>query len=129
MFKLEQLTSGTVVPAVKAEDVKQVWALRREVSKKHAGKKDIAIGVNLMTHACSPGADVEAVSFRASILEMALQEGELVPFQHGEEIDESVVQLFATFPFRAINVQPDGSFQLNGKEFEEELQKLAGPSA
>ncbi len=128
MFKLQELLqSGATVPAVKTEDIRQVLALHKEILESRGGDEEFSIGAPLLQKVCSPGADLEAVNFRASMLNAAIAEGELIQFLHDDTVDEAVINLFASFPFRATNIQPDGSFQLNGEEFEEELRKLAGP--
>lgn len=57
---------GEPVPAVDPEDVKTVWQIGREAQGNHAGEH-VAIGVDLMKHACKPGADIEAISYRAGL--------------------------------------------------------------
>jgi hypothetical protein len=55
---------GEPVPAVEPEDVKTVWQIGIDAQANHAGK-NVAVGVDLMKGACKPGADIEAVSYRA----------------------------------------------------------------
>jgi len=127
-------TSGPV-PPVDFEQMKRLFGQLREL-RKGAGQ----VGENQSTPAIGLGAiaapipelspaDIQALMFRCALLGLALsQQDEFADFQHGDDVDEGLLRLFATFPFRADNVQPDGSFQLNKEEFAEELQKLAKPA-
>lgn len=49
---------------------------------------------------------------------------EFAEFIHGDQPDDRLIGLFATFPFRAIEKFSDGSYKLNAEEFNAELQKL-----
>jgi hypothetical protein len=59
--------AGKPVPAVDPEDVKTVWQIGREAQANHPGQ-NVAIGGDLMRHACKPEADIEAVGYRSSLL-------------------------------------------------------------
>lgn len=54
---------------------------------------------DLIAEHCSVGANVEAVFFRHAIMQMLARQGLLAPWQHGEEIEDFVFQVFATYPF------------------------------
>ena len=60
---------GEPVPAVDPEDVKTVWQI---VKARHPAQ-NVAVGVDVMKRACKPGADMEAVYYRASLLGMMTQ--------------------------------------------------------
>ena len=83
-----------------------------------------AIGMNVYRTACSPGANIGAVWFRAANLHLALSRGEFTEFMREGELAGPFLSLWAMFPFKAVNIQQDGSFQLNGAEFAEALRNL-----
>jgi hypothetical protein len=43
---------------------------------------------------------------------------------HDGELTEDFLRLWATFPFKFVDVQEDGGFQLNGDDFIEAAQGL-----
>jgi hypothetical protein len=55
--------AGEPVPIVDPEDVKAVWELGQESVKGHP-QGDVAISVEIFRHACKPGANVPAVTYR-----------------------------------------------------------------
>ena len=80
-----------------------------------------------MRQHCSPGADIQWVWWRSSLLWIALEnDPAFTQFKHGDEVDERLVELFATFPFRIVEMLEDGSFSLNTEEFNAEMQKVFG---
>ena len=102
---------GKVVPAVDPADLKAVLNLRRTVDGKTA-----AVGMNLIKSSCSPDANLDAVVWRWMTMGQAFPEN---------DVTEPVIELFATFPFRFVEV--DGSvYKLNGEEFTREFDKIAG---
>jgi hypothetical protein len=125
VFEPSIITSGAPIPVVAPEDLKRVLRLSREViSKDRTSGQSMAVAVDVIAEICTPGANVGAIFWRCSLLQLAIHQGEFPNFQHDGEVDDVLVNLFATFSFRAVNVQPDGTFQLNRDEFEQELQKL-----
>ena len=58
---------GEPVPQVDPEDLKKCWQLSHEHPEKQA-----AIGMCLLEAVCKPGADVQAVSYRAMLLALVL---------------------------------------------------------
>ena len=64
--------AGEQVPAADSEDVKAAWALTREVEKTHPGRQ-VGIGTEIFERTCRPGADIQAVFYRASMITMLLR--------------------------------------------------------
>jgi hypothetical protein len=58
---------GEPVPEVDPENVKIVWSIQSEAEARHPGQA-VATGAELLKRACKAGADIEAVSYRASQL-------------------------------------------------------------
>jgi hypothetical protein len=101
------------VPAVAPADLKAARAFSRGVQAATGGKAGI-IEPALYQRVCSPGADVEAVWYRASmlgLLEMLptvdpqmFPESPLTSWTHNGELDDAVLQVAAIFPMKRIGV-------------------------
>jgi hypothetical protein len=61
--------AGEPVPQVDPSDLKALWTLYEE-SRKRNPKGGVMIGRSLMQDLCKPGADVTAISYRATKLEL-----------------------------------------------------------
>jgi hypothetical protein len=61
--------AGELVPAVDPDDIKAVWKLRREHEARFQGKR-VGIGRGLVESICKAGADVRAVCYRATMLQL-----------------------------------------------------------
>jgi hypothetical protein len=59
--------AGEAVPQVDPSDMKALWKLGEDSRKRHP-EGGVAIGVNLMQALCKPGANVMAISYRASMI-------------------------------------------------------------
>src|ERR1700719_906877 len=96
------------VAAVDPADLKAVCGFMRNM-KVRAGQHT-AISSSLYESVCSPGADVDAVWYRASmlgLLEMLPQmfpESPLTPWTHNGLLDDAVFQVAATFPMKNMEV-------------------------
>ena len=90
------------VAAVDPDDMKKLWLLFRDVQSRSDSGGGVAIDMRLYERACSPGADVQAVWFRAAILETLkqLRPELLAPWIHDGEFDDAVFQVAATFPMK-----------------------------
>jgi hypothetical protein len=90
---------GEPVPAVDPEDVKTVWQIGRDVEVNHPGK-DVAVGVNVMKQVCKPGADIEAVSYRAGFAWLISQIApeHLARFTREGQLDDAVFRAAAKVP-------------------------------
>jgi len=96
---------GEHVPQVDPDDLKAIWELGREVERDHP-EGNGAIGLGLLKHACKPGADIEAVTYRGSmlgILDMVAQE-QLAPWKKEGLLDDSVFHTAATIPLEWMGV-------------------------
>ena len=101
------------VAAVDPGDLKAVRAFSREVQAATGGQGSM-VESGLYRRVCSPGADIEAVWYRASmlgLLEMLPQmspqmfpESPLTPWMHDGELDDAVLQVAATFPMKRMGV-------------------------
>jgi len=92
---------GEPVPEVDPEDVKTVWQIGRDVEVNHPGKQvAVAVGVSIMKQACKPGADIEAVSYRASFawLISRVAPEHLARFTREGQPDDTVFRAAAKVP-------------------------------
>jgi hypothetical protein len=98
------------VAAVDPADLRAICAFMRDVK----ASTNTAISSSIYENVCSPGADVMAVWYRASmlgLLEMLPQvspqmfpESPLTPWLHNGELDDAVFQVAATFPMKRMGV-------------------------
>ncbi len=90
---------GEPVPAVDPEDVKTVWQIGREAQANHAGKH-VGVEIDLMKHACKPGANIEAVSYRAGLAWLITQIApeHLARFTREGQPDDAVFRAAAKVP-------------------------------
>jgi hypothetical protein len=58
---------GEPVPEVDPSDMKALWKLGEDISKKNPGR-GVAVGVNLMEAHCKPGANIGAITYRAQMI-------------------------------------------------------------
>lgn len=58
---------GELVPQVDPDDVQAVWQQGRELLTRYPNRK-LAVGLSTLQAVCKPGVNVEAVSYRASLL-------------------------------------------------------------
>jgi hypothetical protein len=65
---LASLSEPGFVSPVDPSDIKNVWTMMRETQARHGSNQGVAIGHEFFTRVCSPGADVAAVWYRASML-------------------------------------------------------------
>lgn len=90
---------GEPVPAVDPADVKTVWHIGREAQINHAGENG-AVGVDIMRHACTPGADIEAVFYRAGLVWLITQFAaeDVARFTREGQLDDAVFRAAAKIP-------------------------------
>ena len=59
-----------------------------------------------MASVCSPGADIDAVWLRASLLGIMLKLGVLAEWQRGMGLDDAVYRVAATMPLNGLQLDP-----------------------
>lgn len=97
------------IPPVDPADLRSVWEMQREVQARTAGQHT-TISAEIYKRACSPGANVGAVWFRASLIGMLEMLGVLRPWIHEGVVADAVFKVAATFPMNgmAIGVPQQG---------------------
>jgi hypothetical protein len=58
---------GELVPEVDPEDLKALWRAQQEFQSRYPGKK-VAMGMSIVEQICKPGADIQAIAYRASMM-------------------------------------------------------------
>jgi hypothetical protein len=101
------------VSAVDPADLKAVCAFMRNVETRTTASQNTAIDSRAYENVCGPGADVQAVWYRASMLGLLqmlpkvspmFPESPLTPWTHNGELDDAVIQVAATFPMKNMGV-------------------------
>jgi hypothetical protein len=97
---------GSDVTAVNPDDLRNVWKMMRDLHARDLEGQSGSISGGLYEGACSPGANVVAVWYRASILGVLqmLPGNPLTPWSREGELDDAVFQIAATFPMRKLPV-------------------------
>ena len=96
MTESGSLESDTPLCPVSADDLKRVWDLIRNVIADHG--VGVAIDVGMISQQCDPGADWNAVFFRAALLHYLFESGVLNDWRDGNEPAAVVFQVGAIFP-------------------------------
>ena len=104
----ENLRSGVPAPPVDVNDLKRAWefigTVRAKLSARQnergaaSGLQPIGIDRDLLVKHCRAGANVPALMLRCQFMQMFVQQGLLAPWLHGENPDELLFQVFATYP-------------------------------
>jgi hypothetical protein len=92
------------VSAVDSADLRAAWDLFGDVRARNADQK-VAIGVAMFERACSPGASVRSVYYRAAMLQLCERRGLLSPWLHDGQLEEAVFRVAATFPMKKMQVE------------------------
>lgn len=96
---------GEPVPEVDPEDLKTVWKINRDIQARHPGQQ-VATGRGVFEHACKPGADIQAVGYRAAMLSMLIHLAsnlenpikELGPWLKEDQLEDVVFTAAAKIP-------------------------------
>ena len=88
--------SETPLRPVSADDLKRVWGLIRNVIAEHG--VGVGIDAGIISRQCDPGADLNAVFFRAALLQHLFESGVLSDWCDGNDPAAVVFQVGAIFP-------------------------------
>ena len=96
---------GEPVPTVEMGDLKAAWNIYKDVESRHPGKQ-VAVGINVIEHACGASADVRAVVYRCGMLQLLerLLGDLLTPWKENGQLDDAVFRLAARIPMKWIGV-------------------------
>ena len=93
---------GPVSP-VDPEDLRSAWEMQREVQARRPGEH-VGISDEMYKRACSPGANVGAVWFRASLIGALDMLGMLKPWINEGVVADAVFKVAATFPMNGVPI-------------------------
>jgi len=99
--------AGEPVPEVDPEDLKTIWQESRAVQARHHGQ-NAAIGFELMKAICKPGANIEAVAYRSTmiwVLKKFAQE-QLAPWVNEEQVSDAVFRTMAAISMEWLGHTP-----------------------
>jgi len=110
--------SGEPVPDVDPEDLKTIWQLARDVQARHPGQ-NVATGLELVKAVCKPGANVQAVGYRSSMIWLLNQFGQerLAPWVKDEQVSDAVFRTMATIPMEWVGHTPREGLPFDVEEF------------
>jgi len=95
---IESIDAGAPLPEVDADDLKRLWEIAGE-----SLPCEKAIGWDLLKHALSPGANVEAAFLRFLMLDALFKHGDFAQWQHGDAAATfGIDRTMNTFPGYAI---------------------------
>jgi hypothetical protein len=115
---------GDSVPAVDPSDLKAAWGIYQDLKESNPQGR-VAVSTSVIEHACSPGADIRAVTYRSGMLGLLLiVPGELLgPWQQGEQLSEVVFKVVARIPMEWLETgAPRQGFPFDVDAFLQELR-------
>jgi hypothetical protein len=113
---------GEDVPTIDVADFKSLWSIYRDMEARNVG----SIGIRILRDACSAGADVGAVLYRGSMIDlMEMCPGDLLArWKRSGEFDEVVFRVAATIPMKWVEGGvPQSHLPSDVDAFIQELQK------
>jgi hypothetical protein len=116
-------SGGGFVPEVDPVDLEVVFQLCGG-SEPTRESKQAATGASVFERACSPGADVLAVWYRAAMLQLLCGPiGLLLPWLHDGVLDKAVIRVAAIFPMEKMQVGVvRDDLPLNVQEFVKQIE-------
>lgn len=84
---VDSINAGGPLPEVNVTDFKALWTDTRN------SPKGTFTGYDFLRSKVSPGANIEALILRCTTLRMLLENGDLAPWQHGDELDDELRSL------------------------------------
>jgi hypothetical protein len=92
---------GTPVPVVDPADIKTVYSVNREFQAQRPGEQ-FAVGMELFQRMCLPGANIEAVWKRATMIHLLdmISPELLSEWRNDGHLDEKVFRAAATVPLK-----------------------------
>jgi len=90
---------GELVPEVNPEDIKAIWQAQQELQARHPGQQ-VATGRGWGEQHCTPGANIEAVGYRTTLIWMMTQFApeQIAPFMKDGQPTDGVFRAAAKVP-------------------------------
>lgn len=121
---------GEPVPEVDPQDLKTLWHLGRDLRARFPTGQH-AIGFDLKKAICKPGANVQAASYRLSIIWGALDyfaQEQLAPWVKDDQVSDAVFQTMATIPIEWVGPGRQKGLPFDVAEFFRRLSEGGPPS-
>ena len=115
---------GEPVPSVNVADFKSVWAIYQEIESRHP-RGTIGVDRSVIEHACSPGADIPAVTYRCGMLQiLEMVRGDLlVTGKQDGQFQDAVCRVAARIPMNWIGEGMSHGLPFDVDAFFEEVRK------
>ncbi len=116
-------TPGDPVPTVGVADLKSVWKVYKDIESQHP-EGGAAVGITLIRHSCSAGADVRAVTYRCGMLRILERvHGDLLTaWKESGQFNDAVFRVAARVPMKWIGAGPQSGFPFDVDLFVQELR-------
>ncbi len=97
---------GEPVAEVDPDDLKAVWKEACDLQARHPGQQ-VATGLGVLQSICKPGADIQAVFYRASLLSLMtyFAPEQLASLRKDGQFDEAVFRAAAKVPMEWIGAR------------------------
>jgi hypothetical protein len=114
---------GEPVPSVNVADFKSVWAIYEDIESR-LPRGTFGIDSSVIERACSPGADVRAISYRCSMLQILemLRADLLASWKQSGQFQEAVFRVVARIPMNWIGEGLSHSLPFDVDAFFEEVR-------
>jgi hypothetical protein len=120
------LMKDGLIPIVDPADLKNVWAMQEDVLVTHPGQQ-VGIASFLYERACTPGANVQAVFFRVSMLRvlkmMSESEGLISSWLYDGKPEDAVFKVLATMPMNGLPPSGRQGLPFDVEEFRRLIEK------
>jgi hypothetical protein len=115
---------GEPVPTVDVADFKSVWAIYQDIESRHP-RGTVGVCSSVIEHACSPGADIRAVTYRCGMLQiLEMLRGELLAtLKQSGQFQEAVFTVAARIPMNWMGEGVSHSLPFDVDAFFEEVRK------
>ena len=112
------------VPTVNVADFKSVWAIYQDIESRHP-RGTVGIDNRVIEHACSPGADIRAVTYRCGMLQILemLRGDPLATWKQSGQFQEAVFRVAARIPMTWMGEGLSHSLPFDVDAFFEEVRK------
>jgi hypothetical protein len=115
---------GEPVPTVDVADFKSVWAIYQDIESRHP-RGTVGVDSSVIEHACSPGADIRAVTYRCGMLQiLEMLRGELLAtWKQSGQFQEAVFTVAVRIPMNWIGEGVSHGLPFDVDTFFEEVRK------
>jgi hypothetical protein len=103
---IKEAEEGATIPPVAEDDLKRLYEASLDMTRRYCGK-DGVLSMEVMTRACSPGANLPAAWLRHTQLRMLVRHGLLAQWQHDTALDDAVFHVAATIPMSGVRFDPE----------------------